>query len=68
MSRKIKRIACTVLRVLLFLYMVFGLTIFATAVYNTNEVYGVASMLLLAFVTTDYLNSFITITRGNKDV
>lgn len=68
MFKKVQRITGIVLRVLLFLYTVIGLTIFSTAVYNTNEVYGVVSMLLLAFATTDYLNSFITIQRGNENV
>ena len=57
-----------VCRALLFLYMLVGLTIFSVAAYNTDPTLGVASMVLLAFATIDYLNSFITITRGNKNV
>lgn len=68
MRKKIQLIACIVFRVLLFLYMVFALTIFSTAVYNTNKVLGVVSMLLLAFATTDYMRSFITVTRGDENV
>ena len=68
MFEKAKRIMVVAFRVLLFLYMVFGLTIFSTAAYNANKVLGVLSMLLLAFATTDYLGSFITITRGDEDV
>ena len=67
MFKKVQRITGIVLRVLLFLYMVFGLTIFSTAVYNTSRTLGVLSMFLLAFATTDYLRSFIEI-RGNEDV